>query len=86
MKAPDKIFLNRRHPEPYWFKDKQLDSDVEYIRKDALLEWAKERREAVANQNTRKHCARRLQSYAVAARRRDTIPAKPEIPKARFFR
>lgn len=39
MKAPDKIYLNRRHPEPYWFNDKQLDSDVEYIRKDALMEW-----------------------------------------------
>ena len=34
--VPDKIYLNRRHPDPYWFKDKQLDSDVEYIRKDAL--------------------------------------------------
>lgn len=42
MKAPDKIYLNRRHPEPYWFKDKQVDSDIEYIRKDALIEWAKE--------------------------------------------
>ena len=39
MKAPDKIFLNRRRPEPYWFKDKQVDSDIEYIRKDALIEW-----------------------------------------------
>ena len=42
MKALDKIYLNRRHPEPYWFKDKQLDSDVEYISKDVLIEWAKE--------------------------------------------
>lgn len=40
MKAPDKIYLNRKHPEPYWFNDKQLDSDVEYICKDALIEWA----------------------------------------------
>lgn len=39
MEAPDKIFLYRGHPEPYWFKDKQIDSDIEYIRKDALLEW-----------------------------------------------
>lgn len=39
MKAPDKIFLYRGHPEPYWFKDKQIDSDIEYIRKDALMEW-----------------------------------------------
>ena len=41
MKAPDKIYLNSIHPEPYWFKDKQVDSDIEYIRKDTLLEWAK---------------------------------------------
>ena len=39
MKAPDKIFLYRGHPEPYWFKDKQLDSDIEYIRKEVLLKW-----------------------------------------------
>ena len=39
--APDKIYLNRRHPEPYWFEDKQIGSDVEYIRKDALLEYLK---------------------------------------------
>lgn len=37
--APDKIYLNRIHPEPYWFNDKQVDSDIEYIRKDALIEW-----------------------------------------------
>lgn len=37
--APNKIYLNRRHPEPYWFEDKQIDSDVEYIRKDTLLKW-----------------------------------------------
>lgn len=44
MKAPDNIFLNRRHPEPYWFKDKQVDSDIEYIRKDTLLEWLEQNR------------------------------------------
>ena len=38
MKAPDKIYLIRKHPEPFWFKDKQLDSDVEYIRKDIVDE------------------------------------------------
>lgn len=37
--APDKIYLNRIHPEPYWFNDKQVDSDIEYICKDALIEW-----------------------------------------------
>lgn len=36
--APDKIYLNRIHPEPYWFNDKQVDSDIEYICKDALIE------------------------------------------------
>ena len=41
MKAPDKIYLNRRHPEPFWFKDKQIDSDVEYIRKDIVDETIK---------------------------------------------
>lgn len=39
MKTLDKIYLNRIHPDPYWFKDKQVDSDIEYIRKDALMEW-----------------------------------------------
>ena len=39
MNAPDKIYLYRKHPEPYWFKNKQLDSDVEYIRKDTILKW-----------------------------------------------
>ena len=39
MEAPEKIYLNKIHPEPYWFKDKQVDSDIEYIRKDALIEW-----------------------------------------------
>jgi len=37
--APNKIYLIRQHPGPCWFKDRQLDSDVEYIRKDALLKW-----------------------------------------------
>lgn len=50
MKAPDKIFLYRGHPEPYWFKDKQIDSDIEYIRKDALMEWIQEVR-AIPHEN-----------------------------------
>ena len=41
MKAPNKIYLNKIHPEPYWFNDKQLDSDVEYIRKDIVNETIK---------------------------------------------
>lgn len=48
--APDKIYLNKIHPEPYWFKDKQLDSDVEYISKDALMEWIQEAR-AIPHEN-----------------------------------
>ena len=38
MKAPDKIYLYAKHPEPYWFGERQLNNDIEYIRKDALLE------------------------------------------------
>ena len=48
--APDKIYLNKIHPEPYWFKDKQLDSDIEYISKDALMEWIQEAR-AIPHEN-----------------------------------
>lgn len=54
MKAPDKIYLNRRHPEPYWFNDKQLDSDEEYIRKNALIEWVEEQL-AILNKQTLLH-------------------------------
>ena len=41
MNAPDKIFVNI--PGNYWHPgtDKKVDTDTEYIRKDALLEWAK---------------------------------------------
>ena len=48
MKAPDKIYLNRIHPEPYWFKDKQLDFDLEYISKDTLIEWLQKEYETVS--------------------------------------
>ena len=48
MAAPDKIYLNRIHPEPYWFKDKQLDFDLEYISKDALIEWLRKEYETVS--------------------------------------
>ena len=48
MKAdiPDKILINRDEDgkihHSYWTTDKQLIpfEDVEYVRKDALLEWA----------------------------------------------
>lgn len=41
MKAPDKIFIQ---PSPYysWTPERQFEGDEEYIRKEALLEWAKE--------------------------------------------
>ena len=48
MKAPDKIYIGRRDYGPLiggWetqpFTSKQIES-IEYIRKDALLEWAKQ--------------------------------------------
>ena len=60
--APDKIYLgigpmsgdepNKRYLYPEWYEEpkRPLVQNVEYIRKDALLEWAKERREAVAKE------------------------------------
>lgn len=60
MKAPDKIYLQvcGECPEEdcknckfedlednvTWCKDRIFKKDIEYIRKDALLEWLKERR------------------------------------------
>ena len=49
MKAPDKIYVEIRHPfgneytEMLGFENKGNSDDIEYIRKDALLEWAKKR-------------------------------------------
>ena len=47
MKAPDKIYI--LHHEDYSdrrilnaFTEKEEDTDIEYIRKDTLLEWTKE--------------------------------------------
>lgn len=41
MKAHDKIYVNI--PGDYWHPgtDEKVNTDIEYIRKDALLEWAK---------------------------------------------
>ena len=45
MKAPDKIYLwetlivNGGY-DPAWHKNSLNEGDVEYIRKDALIEWA----------------------------------------------
>ena len=47
MNAPDKIYVSRNFsednsPHGLWYLNKsQHDINVEYIRKDALLEWAK---------------------------------------------
>ena len=60
MKAPDKIYLQtcgdcpgfecescqfQDLAEVTWCEDRIYEKDVEYIRKDALLEWAKEKKE-----------------------------------------
>ena len=47
MKAPDKIkivrFSDTKELSDYWvLENKTKNEDIEYIRKDALLEWAKE--------------------------------------------
>lgn len=46
MSAPNKIYVNI--PGDYWHSgtDKKVNTDTEYIRKDYLLEWAKEMYEA----------------------------------------
>ena len=49
--APDKIFVEIRHPfgneftEMVGFENKGNSEDIEYIRKDALLEWVYKRLE-----------------------------------------
>ena len=49
-KAPDKIYIYAKHPEPYWFGERQLNNDIEYIRKDAILELIQEAR-AIPHEN-----------------------------------
>ena len=51
MKAPDKIYVDIRHPfsneftEMLGFESRGNSDDIEYIRKDALLEWAESEKE-----------------------------------------
>jgi len=51
MNAPDKIYVSRNFsednsPHGLWYlKKSEHDINVEYIRKDALLEWAEEKLE-----------------------------------------
>ena len=40
MKAPDKIYLDEDMIRYHVLNEKLNESDIEYIRKDALLEWA----------------------------------------------
>ena len=49
MKVPDKIFLPRFVYEKWLYQtsDSDDETEVEYIRKDALLEWAKENRDSL---------------------------------------
>lgn len=61
MKAPDKIYLQtcgdcpgfecescqfQELSEVTWSEDRIYEKDIEYIRKDSLLEWAKDMKEA----------------------------------------
>lgn len=41
MKAPDKIYIQQDMINNIPLEQKEFDDDVEYIRKDLLLEWAK---------------------------------------------
>ncbi len=52
MKAPDKLYISRLIYETWQYQtpDPDDNTEVEYIRKDALMEWVKERREAVAKE------------------------------------
>lgn len=48
MKAPDKIYVKISHPisdeytEIIGFEEREDDSDIEYIRTEAILKWVKE--------------------------------------------
>ena len=48
MKAPDKIYIFQDGDE-HWYKPEEWETPpsnrIEYTRKDALLEWAKEKQE-----------------------------------------
>lgn len=59
MNAPDKIFLHKVRDEEssgyhkMWFESRgRLVPSEEYIRKDALLEWAKEKKKQLFEQES----------------------------------
>lgn len=45
MKAPDKIYIQPNAHDGWFEGNKPNDNFVEYVRKDTLLEWAKEKAE-----------------------------------------
>ena len=57
MNTPDKIYVSRNFskdnsPHGLWYLNKsEHDINVEYLRKDALLEWVKECYEVTENDN-----------------------------------
>ncbi len=58
MKAPEKLYIGRRNYGPLiggWksqpFTSKEIES-IEYIRKDALLEWAQEKKKQLLEQES----------------------------------
>lgn len=56
MKAPDKIYVNI--PGDYWHpgSDKKVNTDTEYVRKDALLEMIENARKAAIVQKNFNNC------------------------------
>lgn len=44
MKAPDKIYIQPNAHDKWWDGNKPNDNFQEYIHKDALLEWAENRK------------------------------------------
>lgn len=45
MEAPDKIYIQQDMINNLILEKQEFDDDVEYIRKDALLEWARRLKE-----------------------------------------
>lgn len=41
MKAPDKIYILPTEMVRYYFTEERIQPAISYIRKDALLEWAR---------------------------------------------
>lgn len=53
MKAPDKICIFPDDNDEFWYKPEEWKTTppkrVEYLRKDALLEWAKKRKAGLSS-------------------------------------